>query len=445
MQRGSSLNQESVEEEVASPPAFLALRTALLAAYQHAYWTENTWVIGPGHPHDTIEFLDHSATAKPSSHKHEGQNTSHRFPDSPRPDGEYLVHTALGLKSLLSTTTSTNTHQKALHKLGDHLQPSQRTVLVNTLITLGPLRVQRLKVVLAPLADERLNILAQALDVAPLARFQKYMEICTLPQVNIKTRKANEGDAWGSVRKQTKLVLELEHGFSDTRFVQQMQDLVPEIFHKIGDTLFRSSFMPGYLFPEQIPNHKGQYVFKGKTFEKPYRMAFLALDRGLLAVYQQTYWTENTWVIGPGYPHATIKFLDNMGDDCMRIKRAYLSLTIEGLPGAADPLPSTIKSANCNGLQPDNIELAGRFSSRCNSIAKEIKNLVCQTLSHDIPRPSRTYLGLHGRIRTGWRLFSMSRMDCNSTPIPIRDSTDVRHLDSGSGSGGGHSCVVQAN
>ena len=58
MQRGSSLNQESVEDEDANPPAFLALRPALLAAYQHAHWTENTWVIGPGHPHDTIEFLD---------------------------------------------------------------------------------------------------------------------------------------------------------------------------------------------------------------------------------------------------------------------------------------------------------------------------------------------------------------------------------------------------
>ena len=95
------------------------------------------------------------------------------------------MHTALGLKSLLSTTTSTNTHQKALHNLGYRLQPSQLNVLANTLITLGPLRVQRLKVVLAPLADERLNILAQALDVAPLPRFQKYLQICALPQVNI--------------------------------------------------------------------------------------------------------------------------------------------------------------------------------------------------------------------------------------------------------------------
>ena len=58
MQRGSSLKQESVEDEDANPPAFLALRPALLAADQHAYWTEDTWGIGPGHPHDTIEVLD---------------------------------------------------------------------------------------------------------------------------------------------------------------------------------------------------------------------------------------------------------------------------------------------------------------------------------------------------------------------------------------------------
>ena len=110
-------------------------------------------------------------------------------------------------------------------------------------------------------------------------------------------------------------------------------------------------------------------------------MAFLALDRGLLAIYQQACWAENTWVIGPEYPHATINFLDNVGDGCMRIKKVYLSLTIEGLPGAADPLPSTIKLANSNCLQPDNIELAGHFSSRCNSIAKEITTIWYPKLS----------------------------------------------------------------
>jgi hypothetical protein len=159
------------------------------------------------------------------------------------------------------------------------------------------------------------------------------------------------------------------------RLIRSIHDLPPEIFDMIEKECFRQALVPGRVFPDQMTNGDGLFLFEHKKHEPPNVEAFLALGQSAsLATYQQAYWTKNVWVIGLGHPQDTVKFLDRMEDLSLRIKRVHISFSIDDVCGGSQFLQDSIESIQAeNGdVEYANLQGLALFASQCDSITTEL-------------------------------------------------------------------------
>ena len=86
--------------------------------------------------------------------------------------------------------------------------------------------------------------------------------------------------------------------------------LSPELIHIVGKWFCISSFNPGRLYPQQVPDERGGFsTADGHRVLPPNPKAFEALNSRLYHEYRQSLWSESTWVIGEGSPFYSTDFL----------------------------------------------------------------------------------------------------------------------------------------
>ena len=241
-------------------------------------------------------------------------------------------------------------------------------MLVRILIKLGTSGIKMIKAVLATLFDAQFDVLVDVLNCASLPRFRTYLDLLALPRISMPQLSEeglpNEcpndpGETVGFSRPEPVL----------QRLIRSVHDLPPEIFDMIEKECFQQALVPGHVFPAQMANGDGLFLFEHKKYEPPNVEAFLALGQpASLATYQQAYWTENIWVIGLGHPHDTIKFLDRMDDLSMRIKKVHISFSVDDVCGGSHFLQDSIASiqAQYEGVEYANLQGLARFASQLN-------------------------------------------------------------------------------
>lgn len=334
-----------------------------------------------------------------------------------KPKEKFYVMTVSGRKSLSAATPRDNTYHKLIRHLWNGLQPSYQSALVTVLLGFAPSHVSKFKAVLESLSDAQFNVLVEALDFAPLPRFLKYLEIIALlPESSTTVQLPNTfsnndaSDKYSNIKTYTgcssnetrvKFYYETCNGHSKKNFFsgvpvewyQRVENLPlssnseslwkyvhatsKDVFLIIWEEFAKLAFAPKYVFPTQTPNDRGQHIFQGGLFYAPNTEAFLSLDRVLLDEYQRIYWEENTWVIETGYQDDTVRFLDSMEENSIRIRSIHLSFTLYDLHGAADLLANVqiaLREEN-GGSEPSNIDILERFATRCDSYSDQLADI----------------------------------------------------------------------
>ena len=291
-----------------------------------------------------------------------------------RQNGQYLVATTSGFRSLTSLPSGPNTFEKTFHLLLNRLQPDQRQAVSMVLGTAPWPWVQQIKELVESLSDAQFDVFVQALDCAATTRIRKYLDICALPYT--PTQQLSKGHAAVCPYHQPAFTLETKDPPKSDTVVQHMHDAPPEIFQVITDHFLQASFKPGYLFPDQGAYGYGKHIFEGKCYYDPNPHAFLALNQTLLTRYQEAFWEENIWVIGPGDRKSTLDFLDRLGDTAVRVKKMRLAFSNDDICGASDFHANLINNSKAktkrSGLMPNNLALLERFSSECDSLSNEL-------------------------------------------------------------------------
>ncbi|KAI4177481.1 MAG: hypothetical protein LQ343_000462 [Gyalolechia ehrenbergii] len=104
--------------------------------------------------------------------------------------------------------------------------------------------------------------------------------------------------------------------------------LPPELCNSILKYLWEIAFYPGFIYPH-IHMDFDTYICGDKS-RYAARPDFLLLTKGVLKDHEERFWSENTIVIGPGYPSYSTDFLDKVpASSCIR--KIDLTFTIRDL------------------------------------------------------------------------------------------------------------------
>ena len=234
----------------------------------------------------------------------------------------------------------------------------------------------QVKKLIESLSDAQFDVFIGTFNGAAIPRIRKYLEICALPHT--PSQQLSQGHAAICPYHKPAFTVQTEIIQDSTPIVQHMHDAPSEIFQVITDHFFEYSFTtPGYLFPDQGAYGYGKHNFEVNYYYNPNPHNLLALNQVLLVSYQEAFWAEDIWVVGPGHRKDTLDFLDRLGETSVRVKRIRLTFTVDDICGASDFHANIINSNNNTnrGLIPNNLAIMQRFSSECDSISKELASI----------------------------------------------------------------------
>ncbi|KAL8772403.1 MAG: hypothetical protein Q9209_002354 [Squamulea sp. 1 TL-2023] len=93
---------------------------------------------------------------------------------------------------------------------------------------------------------------------------------------------------------------------------------------------FHLALVPGKVFPQQRANHpSGNFEHFSKLYRPADLSVFSAMNRSLYQRFRELFWSQNTWVIGPGTFSYTVAWLDRIPADAKKlIRNVEINFTI---------------------------------------------------------------------------------------------------------------------
>lgn len=93
---------------------------------------------------------------------------------------------------------------------------------------------------------------------------------------------------------------------------------------------FYSALGPGRLFPRQRSKHPpGCFQYFSELHRPTDITVFTAMNQSLYTKFRVLFWSENIWIIGPGYPKKTVAWLEKIPPEVKRlIRKVEINFTI---------------------------------------------------------------------------------------------------------------------
>ncbi len=283
--------------------------------------------------------------------------------------------TMQGFQSLTSTSDPTvNTFPKNLTQLLASLSSDKRTVLTAAILGLPIPRsqhIQKATMILAALSDEQYHVLVGMFEVSEPARMAKYLEILCTPSISPKAadhKPMQCSESFSSILELDETWSKRNETVSATDLKMRILALPIELQCIIGDKFCEAAFRPGFLFPQQLPNSRGNYTLDGTLYGAPNVKALYALDGDLHHYFHDIYYSDNTWVIGKGSPEDTVEFLSWMNDEEKTlIHMARIAFTLDDLVGGNEILLSIQSriASSSSGQTIDNLRVLEQFENEC--------------------------------------------------------------------------------
>lgn len=115
------------------------------------------------------------------------------------------------------------------------------------------------------------------------------------------------------------------------RLVHLMRTKLPqELVDQIEETVYRLAFCPGLVFfPFQFSPSERTHEWKGQAYDV-IRPELLTLSKAIHSRWSERLWSENTFVIGAGYPNYFKRFMADRTARalCKRIRKVHLEFTL---------------------------------------------------------------------------------------------------------------------
>lgn len=111
------------------------------------------------------------------------------------------------------------------------------------------------------------------------------------------------------------------------RLQELIQSLPLELFDQIRETVYELAFCPGFAFPHR-QNSQGTYEWNGTVYNTT-RPQLLRVSKAVSESYQTKIFSENIFVVGPGQPDRTLRFLGLTYP--LPIRRAHASFSYRDL------------------------------------------------------------------------------------------------------------------
>ncbi|KAL8933787.1 MAG: hypothetical protein Q9211_005583 [Gyalolechia sp. 1 TL-2023] len=110
---------------------------------------------------------------------------------------------------------------------------------------------------------------------------------------------------------------------------KRITEIAPELRNAVLKWLLETAFYPGLVYPH-IHVDYDTYICGEKQSYPAARPDLLLLNHSVLEDHEESFWSENTIVIGPGYPSYSTDFLDKVpASNCIR--KIDLRFTIRDL------------------------------------------------------------------------------------------------------------------
>ncbi|KAL8801570.1 MAG: hypothetical protein Q9182_004356 [Xanthomendoza sp. 2 TL-2023] len=108
------------------------------------------------------------------------------------------------------------------------------------------------------------------------------------------------------------------------RMAQELKDMIiVEYLHLL--------LLPGKIFPQQLPD-RCHFEHFSRRYIRANPNALLVTNPRTIMSYRTMYWSQNTWVIGPGPFERTVGFLTRMPSHALRlIKSVEINFTIRDI------------------------------------------------------------------------------------------------------------------
>ena len=97
--------------------------------------------------------------------------------------------------------------------------------------------------------------------------------------------------------------------------------MAQEIRDAIMMAYFYGALFPGNIFPQQRPSPSGYFEHCSRLYCPPDRSALSAMNRSLYYKFRQVFWSQNNWVIGPGFFRDTVTWLRSVPADARKLIR----------------------------------------------------------------------------------------------------------------------------
>lgn len=158
------------------------------------------------------------------------------------------------------------------------------------------------------------------------------------------------------------------------RLYNRLLELPPEIIQMIMDALFEDAFSLRKVYPHKDPSVAN---------------IFLALDQNLYHKYHKQYWSQNTWVIGKGSVHDTMRFMTEKPYNvlttefsrqmpnraALKIQSAEMYFTKEDMRESIQKQMSLVTTERGTILDKDLYPVLGSSTLGCQAIKTELKQI----------------------------------------------------------------------
>jgi hypothetical protein len=203
---------------------------------------------------------------------------------------EHLLYTASGPILLSSYESSPKTTTKSILLLLRRLPQAKLDAVTKVLRYFGLVRLETFAQVLRSFSDIQFDLFVEIIVHAPIPRVLKYIEICAIPRTVVVEEVAEPIEISQPPKKL--VVTPAPPPRSNEAIVRRMRATPLEITHVITDQFLRNLFMPGFLFPDQLPLKNGCFQFEGNFYPDTDPHALLALNKYLLPTYERLLWDQ---------------------------------------------------------------------------------------------------------------------------------------------------------